>query len=977
MYPGLVPPLAVALTVCLVVVAFLAIARPVLRRLAVRQIARRPAEAFIVVAGSLLGTTLIVASLVVGDSLDRSVRQTAYDVLGPIDETVRISSDAVAQQAIGRLDALRHNPDVDGVLVVRQDLAAATRGSGPALVAEPRVILTELDFAKAADFGGTGQSGLVAADPGPHGVVINSRLAQSLDVMVGDRVTFYLYARPRVFTIARVVPATGVAGSGIGAATNRDAFFSPGVLQRAAADSDQAPSTAVFVSNRGGVEAGEALTGQVTAAINSSLGELATKGAIVAAPKREVLNAAKQAGAELGSLFLFIASFSIIAGILLLVNVFVMLADERKAQLGMLRAIGMRRRRMTGEFALEGASYGAVAAVLGTALGVLIGRVVVVIAVAVLNGFERGDNRLTVAFDARWQSLFNGAAAGFVIAFLAVVITSVRIARGNIIAAIRDLPTGAENRPRRRLTVVSAILTAVLVACSVPVLAASQGVGTYLLPALAAVAAVPWLRRLLPLRTVLTAVASGVLVWGLCAHLVRPHMYDDGTTATYVVLGTMLSFAAVVLITLHQRLLLRPVRPLVERPGENGLAARLAVTYPTARPFRTGATLGMYCIVVLVIVLLAQISALIHAGVGSAVTDASAGWTMRADFNPRTPLPDIERALTHSSDGMIVESATLVTAAGYGSDPLGRATEPLPILAIGYPGQIVGKQPALQDRLPGLRSDRLAWQLPLRDPSYVLVDAFYGATGGPQDKPLQPGDHITLTDPRTGERSRRIIAGVLKDGTAFYGVSAGEFRYPVLMSSYSARNLFGVDARPASVLMRTAPGADRAVLASGLQAQFLSNGLVVTDIPDAVRATYAANTQMFRLMQGYLAMGLLVAITGLGVVMARSVRERRRTIGVLRALGVQSRTVRRAFLIESSFVAMEGVVVGTLLGVLTTWLLYGNSPAFGSLDAAFPIAWTEIAFTVGLAFTASFLATLLPARRAAAVRPAQAVRVAD
>ena len=44
---------------------------------------RRPGEAVIVVLGSLLGTALIVASLAVGDSLDRSVRQTAYDVLGP------------------------------------------------------------------------------------------------------------------------------------------------------------------------------------------------------------------------------------------------------------------------------------------------------------------------------------------------------------------------------------------------------------------------------------------------------------------------------------------------------------------------------------------------------------------------------------------------------------------------------------------------------------------------------------------------------------------------------------------------------------------------------------------------------------------------------------------------------------------------------------------------------------------------------
>jgi putative ABC transport system permease protein len=74
--------------------------------------------------------------------------------------------------------------------------------------------------------------------------------------------------------------------------------------------------------------------------------------------------------------------------------------------------------------------------------------------------------------------------------------------------------------------------------------------------------------------------------------------------------------------------------------------------------------------------------------------------------------------------------------------------------------------------------------------------------------------------------------------------------------------------------------------------------------------------------------------------------------------------------------SFEGVAVGTLLGVLTTWLLARNSPAFETLDVAFPVAWAEISAAVGLAFVASFVATLVPARRAASVRPATAVRVA-
>ena len=969
--------LLVALLACVATVLFLAVARPVLRRLAFRQVVRRPGEAVVVVLGSLLGTALIVASLAVGDSLDRSVRQTAYDVLGPIDETVRASSTTIADDAAARLRGLTDRHDVDGLLVVRQDLSAAARGAGAARLAEPRVIVNELDFAAAADFGGTGASGLVADDPGAHGVVINTVLARALDARVGDRITFYLYSRPRVFTVTGVVPAQGLAGSGLGATVNRDAFFAPGVLTVAALAAGEDPSTAILVSNAGGVEQGVTHTAAVTHAIRSALGDLAAKGALVSQPKREVLDAAAVTGEQLGSLFLFIASFAIIAGVLLLVNVFVMLADERKGQLGMLRAMGLRRRRLTGEFALEGAVYAAVAAVLGTVLGVLLGRVVVVVAMRILNAFERGDNKLDIVFQVHWQSLFDGAAAGFVIAFLAVVLTSIRIARANIIGAIRDLPADVSRRPRRRLTQLSVAATVLLAAASVPVLAASQGPGTYLLPALTALAAVPWLRRLFPLRVVMTGVASAILLWGLTANLVRPHMYDEASTATYVVLGTMLSFAAVVLISLHQRKILAPLRPVIERPGQRSLSARLAVTYPTARAFRTGATLAMYCIVVLVIVLLAQISAMISAGMSSAVTDASGGWTLRADFNPSTPPPDLTRTLREHSAGDVVESSPLVTAVAEGTDPLHRSQEALPVLAVGFLAALVDRAPTLQDRLPGLASDSDVWRLALRDPSYVLVDAFYGETGGPPGEPIKPGDRITLTDPRTGTREQRIIAGVIKDGTAFYGVSSGEYRYPVLMSSYGVVSTFGTDARQTSILLRTAPGVDRTRTVQRLQSTFLANGLVVTDIPGAVRRTYAANTQMFRLMQGYLAIGLLVAITGLGVVMVRSVRERRRTIGVLRALGVQSATVRRAFLGESAFIAVEGVVVGVVLGVLTTWLLYRNSPAFAGMDAAFPVAWTEIATTVGMAFVASLLATLVPARRAADVKPALAVRTAE
>jgi putative ABC transport system permease protein len=141
-----------------------------------------------------------------------------------------------------------------------------------------------------------------------------------------------------------------------------------------------------------------------------------------------------------GSLFLFIGSFAIIAGVLLLVNVFVMLAEERKGELGMLRAVGMRRGRLVRGFVVEGAVYSLVAAAVGLAAGLGVGRAVVAVTARIFAGFSPEEGGIDLVFTATPTSLVNGFAAGFLIGFVTVALTSIRISRVNIIAAIRDLP---------------------------------------------------------------------------------------------------------------------------------------------------------------------------------------------------------------------------------------------------------------------------------------------------------------------------------------------------------------------------------------------------------------------------------------------------------------------------------------------------------------------------------------------------------
>src|SRR5689334_7475136 len=156
MYPNLLLPLVAIVAVVGVGLAWLVVRQPVSRRLAGRQVARRKTEAALVITGSVLGTAIIVGALVVGDTLNHSVRQDAYRTLGPIDERILVADPGAADAVAGRLDRLVGHPDIDGVLTARVDQAAATSTADAGAAAEPRVLAWDVDFAQAAEFGGAG-----------------------------------------------------------------------------------------------------------------------------------------------------------------------------------------------------------------------------------------------------------------------------------------------------------------------------------------------------------------------------------------------------------------------------------------------------------------------------------------------------------------------------------------------------------------------------------------------------------------------------------------------------------------------------------------------------------------------------------------------------------------------------------------------------------------------------------------------------
>jgi putative ABC transport system permease protein len=120
-------------------------------------------------------------------------------------------------------------------------------------------------------------------------------------------------------------------------------------------------------------------------------------------------------------MFTAMGSFGVLAGLLLLVNLFVMLAAERKTELGMARAVGMRRSELVGAFATEGWIYAAVATALGVAAGIGLGAVLVSLSARI---FATEHNRFDLFFTLKPQSLAQSFAIAFVVALATIVGTS-------------------------------------------------------------------------------------------------------------------------------------------------------------------------------------------------------------------------------------------------------------------------------------------------------------------------------------------------------------------------------------------------------------------------------------------------------------------------------------------------------------------------------------------------------------------------
>lgn len=988
-----IAPLAVVFIVLLAVavglVGALALRNRVFLRLAVRNATRRRARSALIVLGLMLGTALIAAALATGDTMSHTIRSQAITSLGYTDEVIQAkgAKPTLAGTDMGAATGVQYfsvgdyrrvaaavgsSRLVDGVAPAIIEPVAAVDASTRQI--EPQMTLFATDPAHMSGFGvirsRTGQA-LSLGQLRPGEVFINVKAAEQLDAHSGDLVgvlagTSKLAARVRA--IVRY-DGTNTVGSALilplGAA--QQFLGKPGQINN------------VLVSNRGDEMSGADHSNQVIAQLRPALASL---GLDATAVKKDAIKDADTVGATFMSLFTMFGSFSIAAGILLIFLIFVMLAAERRGELGIARAVGTRRSHLVQMFMFEGLAYDLAAAAVGALLGLVVAFGMVLLMASAFGS----ASSIEISYAVKPVTVAIAYTIGVLLTFAVVTFSAWRVSRMNIVSAIRDLPEPPPRRGQKRRSFAAAAGIAIGILFTFSG-ASSKAAAPFLLGvSIVILSLVPLARNAgVPDRLARTVAGLALVLWWILPTTRWLLGETKSDMSLFLLSGLMIVIGASWTIMYNAGTLVGIMNATLGRSRRLAPVLKMSMAYPLRSLFRTGVTFAMFTLVVFTLV----VGATITGAVTNAFNDVKAyggGFDVRATTAPFSPITNMRAALQQApgvnpadfryvaSQSFLPVSARQVGAGHTSADYIVHGLDSSFLEHTTY---------GMATMANGYTSATAVWQAVREHPGLAVVDATivprrggFGFGLAPdlkltgfylEDKHFAP-IQIDTHDPQSGNSVRLTVIGVLSETAPFEmaGIST---------SQQTLSPVFGNRVRPTIQLFALKPGVNATTTAKTLESAFLANGMHADAMSKLLSDYVGTNRTLNLIVEGFMGLGLIVGVAALGVISARAVVERRQQIGVLRAIGFQRRMIQLSFLLESSLIALSSIIIGSLLGLAVAYnVIYDAQQQPSWSNMTFSPPWLALAIVFLLVYAIALATTYAPSVRASRIYPAEALR---
>jgi putative ABC transport system permease protein len=230
-------------------------------------------------------------------------------------------------------------------------------------------------------------------------------------------------------------------------------------------------------------------------------------------------------------------------------------------------------------------------------------------------------------------------------------------------------------------------------------------------------------------------------------------------------------------------------------------------------------------------------------------------------------------------------------------------------------------------------------------------------------KDLAVGDTFVLLTPN-GTRTELVVKGIYSPPPFF----------PMLGNVSIPQTLFDsiIDRPRNSFVFVNVPGEPTAATTASLKA-------AVKDFPDSKVQTRVAwidqQDQDFNSFLNFLyimlALSVIISLVGMVITLLLSVHERTRELGMLRAVGMTRRQVRRMIRQESVITSLIGAALGLPLGIFLAILM---TKALSQFEVRIAIPYVQLIIFAIVAIIVGILAAILPARRAARLNVLEALQ---
>ncbi len=981
---GVIADLLLLLLLVAVLLAVLAYRHRLAFRIGVRNTLRARRRTALLIAGLLVATTIISGSLVVGDTIDTLAVHYTVLAVGHTDEVIGNQSASggytffPASVAASVAAATSSDPEIAGVTPeIVASASVLDRTTGIPQVNLYLIGVNESPDSPLGPFVAT--SGATVAGPAPGEVILDALAASELNASAGDALdVFGATPQPVPLVVQAIAEDDQRAAFPTGGVGNYGSIFTNLSTAQAL---EREPNAINFlaVTNTGDQAERLAHASAVSATLNATLATIpAAKGLGVDELLTNALATEEATGSGVTTLFLVLGLFSIAAGALLIVGIFLLLAEERKGEMGVLRALGLRGNELVYAFLFEGAIYSAGSALAGTALGVGVGYGLTYAFSVLISEPGLSASALLGSFTVLPSSLVIAYTSGFLLTLATVGLASRRASHLNIVRAVRDLPE--PDPPIRTYTLLAGLGVLVAVLGLLLYRATYRGASPLSEPVLGGALLIVGLglvaTRFVRNRWAFTAVGVGLLIWAGDESLriaLIGSTHGGGIYGVFVE-GIILVAGGVLLYASNSATIVAGLLKLVEGREGRAPVALIGLAYPGRKPGRTTISLTIFALVAFTLVAIAGTGSSLDASLGQVVEEQSGGYTLVAFSASSAPeLPELVASnatlAPYFSEVVPLDTGGItVRAEGSGLAPIDDS------LYAGVPGVPPSSDFYTTNRYSysatedGMSAAQIATAL-ATEPGVAVVDQSYSttpnnlATSPASGHPtVNPGARLLLTNPANGNTTVVTVLGVMTQSAL-----TGVFVSPATASSLGigSENLF---------LMTVAPGHSASEAELLAKTAFFPYGLVVIDFSGAIAKTIATTEGEIGLLQIFVSLGLIVGIAAMGIVALRAVVERRRDIGMLRANGFTEGMMVRAFLLEYSFVTLLGLAIGTLLGLLIVWNLTHGPEGVSTSVTVFAMPWTNLAVILVGAYALSMLAVAGPTRAAARLPPAVAVR---